>query len=209
MEKPMHRTGLMSLRLLCYAFNSTRQFLGCIECMRCRLFLPMIAVSVRQSVLSRDSTRLHCAGVIWCRLCQIVLASCLPCSREKQKRLSSLEIKFGCMQVWLCAVESRDHTVVSSATSGSNSEFTSRNTTSTGTATSTSANVGTVVSASKTPLQCVYTKGYTRPPDHFRVRHAAKPSRLVRTSGDIDIGVLVDCCWARYVVQSGLFISNL
>jgi len=41
-------------------------FLGCIECMRCRMLLPMCAVSVCQSVrqsvcLSRRSTRLHCA----------------------------------------------------------------------------------------------------------------------------------------------------
>jgi len=36
--------------------------LGCIECMRCRVLLPMIAVSVCLSVcLSRGSTRLYCA----------------------------------------------------------------------------------------------------------------------------------------------------
>jgi len=32
--------------------------LGCIECMRCRLLLPMFVVSV---CLSRGSSRLHCA----------------------------------------------------------------------------------------------------------------------------------------------------
>jgi len=38
------------------------QFLRSIECTRCRLLLPMCAVSVCQSVcLSRGSTRLHCA----------------------------------------------------------------------------------------------------------------------------------------------------
>jgi len=38
--------------------------LGCIECMRCRLLLPMCAACVWPSVcLSRSSTRLHCAKV--------------------------------------------------------------------------------------------------------------------------------------------------
>jgi len=41
----------------CYS-KFPRTLLGCIECMRCRLLLPMCAVSV---CLSRGSTRLHCA----------------------------------------------------------------------------------------------------------------------------------------------------
>jgi len=38
-------------------------FLGCVECMRCRLLLLMFVVSVCQclSVLSHGSTQLHCA----------------------------------------------------------------------------------------------------------------------------------------------------
>jgi len=65
-------------------------FLGCIECMRCRLLLPICAVSVRQSVrpsvcLSVPQSLCHAAkfggacsvwGVIRCSLCQITLASC-------------------------------------------------------------------------------------------------------------------------------------
>jgi len=44
----------------CWAQNE--RFLGCIECMRCSLFLPMFTASVFQSVcLSRSSSRLHCA----------------------------------------------------------------------------------------------------------------------------------------------------
>jgi len=42
--------------------HTDTELLDCIECLRCRLLLPMCAVSVRQSVcLSRGSTRLHCA----------------------------------------------------------------------------------------------------------------------------------------------------
>jgi len=46
-------------------------FLDCIECMRCRLLLPMIAVSVCQSVMW-----LNCVWCILCSLCQITLAFC-------------------------------------------------------------------------------------------------------------------------------------
>jgi len=53
------------------------QLLGCIECIRCRLLLPMCSMSVCQSVylsvcLSRGSTRLHCAGVIRCSLYKLL-----------------------------------------------------------------------------------------------------------------------------------------
>jgi len=57
------------------ANQGTLVFLGCIKCMRCRLLLLMYAVSVCQSVTwVLNSTLL--AGVIWCSLCQITLASC-------------------------------------------------------------------------------------------------------------------------------------
>jgi len=50
-------TATRSARTLFYVV-----LLSCIECMRCRLLLPMIAMSVRKSVcLSRGSTCFHCA----------------------------------------------------------------------------------------------------------------------------------------------------
>jgi len=42
-----------------------RSLLGCIECMRCKLLLPMIAVSVRRSV-SLSVTRLNSAAHAVC-----------------------------------------------------------------------------------------------------------------------------------------------
>jgi len=53
-------------------------FLGCIECMRYRLLLPMCAVSACLSV-SQSVTQLNSASLCWvirCSLCQITLASC-------------------------------------------------------------------------------------------------------------------------------------
>jgi len=79
------RLFILKLRLfrLQSAITSSNlyRFLGCIECMRCRLLLPMCAASVCQPAsppvcLSRGSTRLHCAGIIRCSLYQITLASC-------------------------------------------------------------------------------------------------------------------------------------
>jgi len=62
------------------AFISFRPiyFLGCIECVSCRLLLPMCAVSVRQSFCHGGPTSLALlCGVIRCSLCQITLASCI------------------------------------------------------------------------------------------------------------------------------------
>jgi len=39
----------------CMEIKRNIQFFGCIECMRCRLFLPMFAVSVRLSVCQTQS----------------------------------------------------------------------------------------------------------------------------------------------------------
>jgi len=48
--------------------------LRCIECMRCRLLLPMCTVTVSLSIcLSRGSSRLDYAGVSQCSLCPITL----------------------------------------------------------------------------------------------------------------------------------------
>jgi len=59
-----------------FLFQICLSFLGCIKCMRCRILLPMCAVYVCPSVhLSVRQSVCH-AGVIWCSLCQITLASC-------------------------------------------------------------------------------------------------------------------------------------
>jgi len=70
-------SGLVCFRNFFVSYNS---LLGCFECVTCRLLLPMFAVSVCQSV--HQSVCLSCGtcsvlGVIWCSLCQIILASCL------------------------------------------------------------------------------------------------------------------------------------
>jgi len=50
-------------------------FIGCIKCTRCRLLLPMCAVSVSPSV-SLSHSACSVRGVIWCNLCQITLVTC-------------------------------------------------------------------------------------------------------------------------------------
>jgi len=55
-------------------YHMTHPLLGRIKCMRCRLLLPMIVVSVSQSVCpSRGSTVVWC---IWCSLCKSLWPLC-------------------------------------------------------------------------------------------------------------------------------------
>jgi len=67
--------------------------LGCIECIRRRLLLPVIAVSVRQSVSNAAQLGGACnvRGGIRCSLCQITLAPCflIYSAPGKNKRLSA------------------------------------------------------------------------------------------------------------------------
>jgi len=56
------------------------RFLGCIECMRCWLLLPMFTVFVGLSVTRIKSAAAH--WVIQCSLWQITLASCYNCDCE-------------------------------------------------------------------------------------------------------------------------------
>jgi len=64
-HRPVHGTNciLTSFYLLCQCTCKLLSLLGCIECMRCWLLLPMFAVSVRQSVCL-SVTQLNCVRCI-------------------------------------------------------------------------------------------------------------------------------------------------
>jgi len=84
-----------------YRILASTQYLGCIECMRCRLLLPMFAVSVCLSVhrfvalLKSAASRAvyaayHVHGVIQCSLCQITFFPKLITSFRKPWRYVQL-----------------------------------------------------------------------------------------------------------------------